>query len=127
MMRAFTIVAAIVLALAVPAIADHDHGTKAAKKDGDPAKKMDCCAGEHAGNDAAAKLQEMDAKLQQLVDRMNALQGAAKVDAMAAVLTELTAQRTVMRTMMASQAGMHDCCGGGSCDMMHGKESAAHH
>src|SRR5687768_10083132 len=100
MMRALIIVTAIVLALAVPMIADHDHGTKAAKKDGDPTKKMDCCAIEHSQDSAAAaKLSEMDAKLQQLVDRMNALQGAAKIDAMAAVLTELTAQRTIMRTM----------------------------
>src|SRR5687767_2468863 len=132
MKRLFTI-AAICLALAVPMIADHDHGTKAAKKDGDPATKMDCCAGEHSEDGAAAaklreaKLSEMDAKLQQLIDRMNSLQGTARVDAMAAVLTELTAQRTIMRNMMASHAGMEDCCGSGSCDMMHGDETAAHH
>lgn len=136
MMRFFTVIAAIVLALGVPMFADHDHGTKKAEKGCcdparkmdccDPAKNSDCCAG-HSKDAAAAKLSEMDAKLQQLVDRMNSLQGAAKVDAMAAVLTELTAQRTIMRNMMASQAGMDDCCGGGSCEMMHGKETAAHH
>ena len=134
MMRLFTIIAAVVLACGVPMFADHDHAKAAEKGCCDPAKKMDCCDPAKnmdccAGHKdvAAAKLSAMDAKLQQLVDRMNSLQGAAKVDAMAAVLTELTAQRTIMRNMMASQAGMDDCCGGGSCDMMHGKETAAHH
>jgi hypothetical protein len=43
---------------------------------------------------------QQDAKLQALVDTMNKATGQAKVDAMAAVITELVAQRDAMRSEM---------------------------
>jgi len=77
------------------------------------------------------KCKMMDAKLDELVAAMNAATGQQKVDAMAAVLNELVAQRKAMRQMMME---MHDgmkcgmkksCCHGKDdkhkCTMMHGK------
>ena len=43
----------------------------------------------------------MDAKLQSLVDDMNRADAASKVDKMAAVITELVAQRSAMQKQMA--------------------------
>ena len=48
----------------------------------------------------AKQQEQMDAKLQGLVDTMNKTTGQAKVDAMAAVINELIAQRTAMRDEM---------------------------
>lgn len=47
-----------------------------------------------------AMMDSMDARLDQLVQRMNATKGSAKVDATAAVLNEMVSQRKAMRTMM---------------------------
>lgn len=46
------------------------------------------------------KVEAQDAKLNELVTAMNAAEGAAKVDAIAAVVNELVAQRTEMRGHM---------------------------
>ena len=51
-----------------------------------------------------AKMKEMDQKLERLVADMNAARGAKKVDAVAAVVGELVAQRQAMHPMMQ---GMH--------------------
>ena len=45
--------------------------------------------------------QQQDAKLDDLVAKMNGATGAAKVDAMAAVLTELVAQREAQHEMLS--------------------------
>lgn len=50
---------------------------------------------------------QMDAKLQSLVDTMNKATGQAKVDAMAAVITELVAQRNSMRSEMQEMMMHH--------------------
>jgi len=47
-----------------------------------------------------------DARLQPLIDKMNAAKGEAKVDAMAAVLTELVRQRTATREHMTQMSQM---------------------
>ena len=54
-----------------------------------------------------AKMEAMDARLDDLVKRMNAATGSKKPDAVAAVITELVAQRKQMREqMMAMQPEM---------------------
>jgi hypothetical protein len=47
-----------------------------------------------------------DAQLQPLIDKMNAATDSAKVDAMAAVITELVRQRTVARAQMDQMSPM---------------------
>lgn len=47
-----------------------------------------------------------DAQLQPLVDKMEAAKGPARVDAMAAVLTELVRQRTIARGQMDQMSQM---------------------
>jgi hypothetical protein len=71
-------------------------------------------AGRHA--ELMAKLTAMDAKVDGLLAAMNAASGQAKVDAIAAVVTELAAQRKELRDMamegihaaMAAHGGGHD-------------------
>ncbi|MGA7617252.1 MAG: hypothetical protein WBX15_18970 [Thermoanaerobaculia bacterium] len=58
----------------------------------------------------AKQMDAMDAKLQGLVETMNATTGPARVDAMAAVVNELVTQRTEMRRALTSMRPM----------MMHG-------
>lgn len=55
---------------------------------------------------AMAKMAAADQKLTELVDRMNTAQGDEKVTAMAAVVKELVAQRTLMHEQMRMQGGM---------------------
>lgn len=57
-------------------------------------------AEEHDCMMMANQQQQQDTKLQGLVDTMNKATGQAKVDAMAAVINELIAQRTAMRDEM---------------------------
>jgi len=89
------------------------------------------------------EMHAMDARLDELVAKMNAASGDAKLDATAAVVTELAAQRQQMRSMMQTmqpmmmrhmakhlQAGMQGSMG--DCPMMGGAEAAesgheAHH
>ena len=52
---------------------------------------------------------QMDAKLQSLVDTMNKATGQAKVDAMAAVITELVSQRNAMKSEMHEMHGQENC------------------
>lgn len=49
---------------------------------------------------------EADARLRPLIDKMNAAKGGAKIDAMAAVLTELVRQRTADRESMSQMSQM---------------------
>lgn len=51
-------------------------------------------------------VRQHDQKLEELVAKMNAAQGEAKVDAIAAVLNELVAQRKQMRQHMGTGPGM---------------------
>jgi len=52
------------------------------------------------------KMAAMDTKLDGLIETMNASKGSAKVDAMAAVINELVAQRGVMRDAVMSMQPM---------------------
>src|SRR4029079_11458213 len=66
-----------------------------------------------------AKLTAMDAKVDGLLAAMNAASGDAKVDAIAAVVTELAAQRKELRDMvMQGMHAMHGPGGPGSHDHM---------
>lgn len=56
--------------------------------------------------------QQQDAKLDDLVAKMNGATGAAKVDAMAAVLTELVAQREAQHEMLSRRHPAADRRGG---------------
>jgi hypothetical protein len=56
------------------------------------------------------KMEASNAKLDELVAAMNAAQGDAKVDAIAAVVNELVAQRRAMQARMAQVRAQH---GGG--------------
>lgn len=73
-------------------------------------------AGQHAamaGHEAMAahhaqmmaQMQASQARLDTMVEQMNAAEGAARIDAMAAVLTEMASQRKDCAAMMQ---GMHD-------------------
>jgi hypothetical protein len=66
-----------------------------------------------------AALNEMDARLAPLVAEMNKATGSEKVDRMAAVLNEMTAQRKQMHDQVAGMmSGMMGGAGGGmSCAM----------
>lgn len=59
----------------------------------------------------AREMDSLDARLDSLVNRMNRSTGNARVDAMAAVITELVAQRRAMRAhhreMMHAPGMMH--------------------
>lgn len=69
-----------------------------------PAMKHDCAAMMQQHVAMQKHSAAMDAKLQTLVDDMNKTKGSAKVDKMAAVVSELVAQRS---TMKAEMADMH--------------------
>ena len=84
-------------------------------------------AEDHECTMMAKQQEQMDAKLQSLVDTMNKATGQAKVDAMAAVITELVAQRDSMRSEMHEMM-MHHMQEGqthsmDSCPMMKSKPS----
>lgn len=66
-----------------------------------PAMKHDCAAMMQQHVAMQKHSAEMDAKIQTLVDEMNKAKGAAKVDKMAAVVSELVAQRSMMKAQMA--------------------------
>lgn len=51
-------------------------------------------------------MDEMNSKLQTLVDDMNGAQGAARVDKLAAVVNEMVAQRTMMQKEMMEMQPM---------------------
>jgi Flp pilus assembly protein TadB len=58
-----------------------------------------------------ARMETMDAKLDALVKEMEAASGSRKVDAVAAVVSELVRQRKEMREHMTAMSPdmMHDC------------------
>lgn len=84
-------IGALMLVLAYPAAA-----FAAAQMPPRPVAAPHCAAAMQSCDAMLKQLAEMDAKLQGLVDVMNAATGPAKVDRMAAVINELVAQRTVM-------------------------------
>lgn len=66
---------------------------------------------------------QLDARLDQLVSRMNAATGQAKVDAVAAVITELVTQRRTLRSRTeAMQAMMLTCLDRGAWGAAGGSE-----
>jgi hypothetical protein len=66
-----------------------------------PAMMPDCAAMMQQHEAMQKHMAEMDAKLQTLVDEMNKAKGSAKVDKMAAVITELVTQRAMIQKQMA--------------------------
>lgn len=68
------------------------------------------------------KMKEMDAKLDQLIADMNSAKGNQKVDAMAAVITEMAGQRKAMMSMMHEMMPMmgHPAMGDMKDGMMQG-------
>jgi len=109
-----------VLALAVSSLAFAQSDTPA------PAK-MDCKA---MMQQMQAQMKTMDDRLQSLVKQMNQAQGAARTEAMIAVLNELVAQHQQMRGHMTSMmqmegAGMHATHDMKDCPMIQSKEKAA--
>jgi hypothetical protein len=94
MRRSFVIV--VMLLMAVP-FAFAQMGKPAA-----PKSDMSGCEAMMKKHEAMQKqMGEMDAKLQTLVGEMNGAQGSAKIDKMAAVITEIVAQRAAMQKQMA--------------------------
>jgi hypothetical protein len=87
-MRILTLLAATALLAAVPAVAQEHH------------EEMNCQAMMQQQAGMAKSLKQMDERLDNLVAEMNKAKGSAKVDRMAAVITELVAQRTQMRDQM---------------------------
>lgn len=87
--------------LVSPALAERDHGHH---PDGaeNSEKMMEKCKEMMERHQAMhAKMAEKDARLQELLDRMNAVDGEEKVSAIADVLNELIEQRRAMHgTMM---------------------------
>lgn len=66
-----------------------------------PAMMMPDCAAMMQEHDAMQKhMTEMDSKVQVMVGEMNRATGTAKVDKVAAVVTELVAQRSMMQKQM---------------------------
>jgi len=78
---------------------------KAEMKPGDT-MPMDCKAMMEGQEAMQAKMKAMDAQLDKLVADMNAARGSAKVDKMAAVISELVTQRSQMRDSMQSMMPM---------------------
>jgi outer membrane murein-binding lipoprotein Lpp len=101
-MRLKTFLSINVLALAALAVA----GQQPAPSPMMGEKKMDESMMAHH-KEMMAKMEAMDSKLDDLVKKMNAAKGNSKVDATAAVVNELIAQRKQMREhMMAMQPEM---------------------
>ncbi|HSP15649.1 MAG TPA: hypothetical protein VLV78_12935 [Thermoanaerobaculia bacterium] len=66
------------------------------------AEEMNCQAMMQQQADMTKSMKAMDARLDELVAQMNKAKGSAKVDRMAAVITELVAQRGQMRDQMTT-------------------------
>src|SRR6185369_12880895 len=72
-----------------------------------PAMMPDCAAMMQQHEAMQKHMAKMNAKLQTLVDEMNAAKGSARVDKTATVVTELVAQRAMMeKDMMDMQPKM---------------------
>lgn len=105
--------AGLLLAQTATPPAAHEHPTRPAQDEstsGEPAaggSMMDHCKAMMAKRQAAMdEMQKMNAELDVLVSKMNAARGDDKVEATAAVLTELVAQRRAMMSMMDSMHPM---------------------
>ncbi len=112
---ALSVVVASLLAMSVsvgaaqtpPATASHQHEQMQQKtaKPGPPAKMtMSCEQMMHARQQMMEDMKAMDARLDTLVQQMNSATGQAKVDATAAVVSELVTQR---KTTFDRMEGMH--------------------
>ncbi len=111
---AVTALSAVLLAQA-PATPGHEHGTSQAP----PAQNQQMM---QMHQKMMAEMTAMDQRLQDLVTQMNAAQGQAKVDAMAAAVTELVNQQTQMHEHMASMMGQGGMMGGAMSGGMMGRE-----
>jgi UDP-N-acetylglucosamine:LPS N-acetylglucosamine transferase len=87
-MRTLSVLAVTGLLMALPAVAQEHH------------EEMNCQAMMQQQAGMAKSMKQMDERLDSLVAEMNKARGSAKVDRMAAVITELVAQRTQMRDQM---------------------------
>lgn len=107
----------------------HHPESQMAKPGMQGAMPMDCQAMMASHQKMMEDMKAMDARLDSLVQTMNSASGPAKVDATAAVVSELVSQRRTMRERMAGmQTGMmnhmmqHMQAGGGKgmmeCPMM---------
>lgn len=85
--------------LAFAQTAQHEHPMVPG---GEKPAMMDCQAMMASHQEMETRMGEMDTRLQQLVDQMNAARGSAKVDRVAAVLNEMVTQRKEMRAQMAA-------------------------
>jgi flagellar basal body L-ring protein FlgH len=90
-----------------PATPSHQHEQmqqKAAKPGASAKMTMDCQQMMQAHQKMMDDMKAMDARLDTLVQQMNSATGQAKVDATAAVVSELVTQR---KTMFDRMEGMH--------------------
>lgn len=103
-MRKTTFVLAILALLIAPAAVAQtpEHPHQMAME----ADHMDCAAMMAKQKDMTSKMDDMDARLQKMVEAMNAAKGAKKTDAMAAVISELVTQRKAMRDMAMNMQPM---------------------
>jgi hypothetical protein len=103
-------------------------GLSAAQPAGDMPQRCKDMMAQH--EEMAAEMKQADERLRDLVTRMNAASGEAKIDAVAATVTELVTQRTAMHERMMRQQeqmmqhmGQHMQDGASSmqqCPMMRG-------
>ncbi len=108
LLAVLTTVALPVMVLAqVPATTQHEHGASQA-----PAPNQSQQQLMQMHQKMMADMAAMDQKLDGLVTQMNAAQGQAKVDAMAAVISEMINQQKQMREHMASMMGQGGMIGG---------------
>ena len=84
---------------------EHQHQQTTAKPSADMSAKCKAMMAEH--EKMMADMKAADGRLDDLVARMNSASGQAKVDATAAAVTEIVAQRKTMRDrMMQMHQGM---------------------
>lgn len=111
-------IAGALMALALPAmlLAQSATGGTAAAPSGD-AGHHPCPLSEKQGK-LHQELAALDARLDGLVAAMNRAKGEARIDAMAALLTEMAAQRKTLREKLEGMGhGMHaGCCDGMKSD-----------
>ena len=107
-MRQLTISSLFLLSLSASAYAQdtqHAQQRTPAKPSADMGAKCQAMMAEH--QKMMGEMKAADERLDQLVAKMNAASGQAKVDATAAAVAELVAQRTTMRDrMMQMHHGM---------------------
>jgi hypothetical protein len=106
--QSLTLTSALLLALALGAQAQepqHQHEQTPAKPSADMSAKCKAMMAEH--EKMMAEIKASDQRLDDLVTKMNAASGPAKMDATAAAVTEIVSQRKTMRErMMQMQQSM---------------------